>query len=802
MRKIFTKLFAISSITLLFTSSVFATDVIWPFTGSTLAPSTTTGTGFTAATATLSSASGFIAVKDYTTGKDAAGSAQVARISGTGTSATAMVTSFNTASDYIQFTLTATAGYNLDVSKIAFNLGYISSTVYAAMSYSLNGFSTKSDLVATGSKLTLINNANSPYLTNYQYTSTNFSGSTNITVPAGSTLSIRLYFYCTSSSTGKYIVVNNTTITFTSILLSTDPTISKSSGTTPASVMESYPLSPVVYSYVNVADDANVLSGWYTDKSCTTTATAPSGVSLDKNTTAKTITLSGTPVLTSAGKYFYKLTANETNGNSIIDSVIISPYVTPTPIVTPPSVANTQYVRAGETVASSIFTLSNCTNANVTGLPNGLTANFVAGSNNTGTLTVSGTVNSSEIPGDFVYTITPTPMSGYTGSEVTFKDTIGVRNSDAARVLYIALSTLTPSQDLLLSQFQTKLNYHVTKRAPINNPVPSNYNNYDLIVLHETLAGGDATTATNELSAIKSVDKPILNTKSFFYTYLTTASNRWGWGTPNSVGSPKGIKVIQPSHPIFNNITFTDSLYIYNTATAKNIQSTTAERIGGYNLAVAASNASGVAIHELPGSIRLGSGYTSKYLMISLLTGKYNDLTENALKLLDNAAQYLLTGTQFVAPSLQINSFTAVDIAGTIDNTVGASTIDVRVPIGTDRTAIIPVITLAGVGTTVTPSGAQNFTAGSINYTVTDGINTKVYAVSVLEQGTGLQNTLTGITFDGQTIQNNNHQMITVFDATGRLVITSDKDVTMNGYAKGIYMIRGEKGQLKIAYTK
>ena len=44
--------------------------------------------------------------------------------------------------------------------------------------------------------------------------------------------------------------------------------------------------------------------------------------------------------------------------------------------------------------------------------------------------------------------------------------------------------------------------------------------------------------------------------------------------------------------------------------------------------------------------------------------------------------------------------------------------------------------------------------------------------------------------------------MITVFDATGRLVVTSDKDVNMNGYAKGIYMIRGEKGQLKIAYTK
>ena len=575
------------------------------------------------------------------------------------------------------------------------------------------------------------------------------------------------------------------------------PSIALTSGTNPGSAMETVTMTPSVYTYSNVSSDANVLFNWYTDNTYSATTTAPSGLSIAQNTTAKTITVSGIPPSGSQETYYYQVSVNETGGNSINGSIVVSPYVAPTPSITGPNV-NTQYVRAGET-ASAAITVNNSTGATVTGLPTGLSGNY-----SSGTYTISGTVNSSVTPGDYIYTVKATPMSGYTGADITFNDTIAVRNADAARVLYLAASTNTPSQDLLLSQFMTKLNYIVTKRAPINNPAPTDYSPYDLIVLHETLTGGDASTSTNEVSSIKNVDKPILNTKSFFYTYSTTSSsNRWGWGTPNSVGSPKGVKVMQPAHPIFSGVTITDSLYIYNTATAKNVQCSTADKIGGYNLAVGATGAAGVAIHELPATIRLGAGKTSKYLLISLLTGKYNDLTGDALKLLDNAAQYLLTGTQFSAPSLDISTFNVNSVNATIDNT--AKTVYEEFPISTDLSAIQPAITLAGVGTTVSPASgaATNFTnsyATPINYTVTDGINTKVYAVVVTVHGTGLSQTqISGVTFDGKIIHNASNIDLQVFDVTGRRIVSSNQNINMSSASKGVYVVKSSIGTLKIA---
>jgi len=197
----------------------------------------------------------------------------------------------------------------------------------------------------------------------------------------------------------------------------------------------------------------------------------------------------------------------------------------------------------------------------------------------------------------------------------------------------------------------SKSNYFVSKRAAQAN-FTGNYLAYNLIILHESLTEGDATTVEHELNLMKTVDKAILNTKSYFYT--AGATPRWGWRTPNNGNSGKGMNVVQPSHPVFSGITLSDSLYIYNTLTAKNIQPVSAITVGGYQIAKVAG---GVAIHELPASVRLSAGKTSKYLMISLLSTKFNDFTADGLKLLDNAVQYLLAGTQFDAPSLAISSF-------------------------------------------------------------------------------------------------------------------------------------------------
>jgi hypothetical protein len=69
--------------------------------------------------------------------------------------------------------------------------------------------------------------------------------------------------------------------------------------------------------------------------------------------------------------------------------------------------------------------------------------------------------------------------------------------------------------------------------------------------------------------------------------------------------------------------------------------------------------------------------------------------------------------------------------------------------------------------------------------------------------GTGLaQNKLAGITFDGQTIHNAANVGLQVYDATGRKVVSSTKDINMSANAKGIYFVKTNDGTLKIMLAK
>jgi hypothetical protein len=530
----------------------------------------------------------------------------------------------------------------------------------------------------------------------------------------------------------------------------------------------------------------------------TITATLPYGTSL--TTLTPTVTLSGTATgYTPSGAQDFSAgavnyTATDGTNNTLYAVTLNVSASIAAPVITPPSNSN-QWVKAGTSITDIAFALQNSTGASITGLPTGLSAVYT-----NGTYTISGTVDASVAPGNFVYMVTATPISGYAGSDITTTGTIVVKNLTASNILYLATDATTGLNDLFLAQLLSKSNYFVTKRAPIAS-FTGNYDAYDLIVLHESLTGGDAATVGHELNLIKSVDKPILNTKSYFYTAGT--SPRWGWGNPNNGNSGKGVFIVQPLHPVFSGVTLSDSLYIYNTLMAKNIQPVSPVTIGGYQIGKVAG---GIAIHDVPGSVRLGAGKTSKYILISLLATKFNDLSADGLKLLDNAIQYLLSGTQFVAPGLQISSFNVNNVEATIDNTAG--TISVVLPVGTDLSALQPTIVLNGYGTIVSPAStvATNFTnsaATPVNYTVTDGINSKVYAVVIHSGTSGLTQTkISGISFDGQNILNKENQNLQVFDATGRMLVSSTKNINMSTYSKGIYIVKSNSESLKIALTR
>ncbi len=232
-------------------------------------------------------------------------------------------------------------------------------------------------------------------------------------------------------------------------------------------------------------------------------------------------------------------------------------------------------------------------------------------------------------------------------STATYTITVTKAEKD---VLY--LTTASVEGDKMYAVVAAK-GFYIESRK---NGTNTDFSGYDLVVLHESLTGKDA--ASGELAAVAIANVPVLNTKSYFYP-----EGRWGWGTAANGNDQQGVKVNTAkytniaSHPLFAGLS--DTITIYNTAVAKNIQPITSfvEGKEGY---VLANVAGGAAIHELPAAARVGAEGTAKYLLISLLNGQYADLTAEAETLLGNAVDYLMSAEAWVPQS---GPSTAIDNA-------------------------------------------------------------------------------------------------------------------------------------------
>ncbi len=190
------------------------------------------------------------------------------------------------------------------------------------------------------------------------------------------------YYYCVVSGDCSPTATSN--VSGAIVITAPVPVVTLTSGSNNTSVTYNNALTPAVYTYENVADDANVLSNWYTDDSYTSTTTAPSGLSFSKNTTEKTVTLSGTPL--ALGTFYYKVTVNETNGNSRTGTVVVNQ--PPAPTVTLTSANSTQRLKANNAIANITYTLTNATALQLQVCPT------FSGTLNAGTYTISGTVGS------------------------------------------------------------------------------------------------------------------------------------------------------------------------------------------------------------------------------------------------------------------------------------------------------------------------------------------------------------------------------------------------------------------------
>lgn len=226
---------------------------------------------------------------------------------------------------------------------------------------------------------------------------------------------------------------------------------------------------------------------------------------------------------------------------------------------------------------------------------------------------------------------------------VTVNATFAV--DERTKVLYVTANSAdaTKANDKLYAAL--KDTYNVKIVGPTSD---EDQTGYDLIVLHESVGGGDYNKTA--VATAKAGNKPVLNTKSYFYN-----SDRWGWGTPNAGQSVKGATLNSAycniaSHPLFSGVTVTDGFFeITDDAAAKCMQPVGAFTSGkeGYTLATTPNSDSGngTAIHELTPTQRGASA--GKYLMISVSNGKLNALNANGQKLFQNAAAYLIGSTSW-----------------------------------------------------------------------------------------------------------------------------------------------------------
>lgn len=73
------------------------------------------------------------------------------------------------------------------------------------------------------------------------------------------------------------------------------------------------------------------------------------------------------------------------------------------------------------------------------------------------------------------------------------------------------------------------------------------------------------------------------------------------------------------------------------------------------------------------------------------------------------------------------------------------------------------------------------------------------FVTGATDLGTSVsENHIKGVSFDGQTIHNNSNLYLQVYDVTGRLALSSSKDINMSNAVKGIYLVKSTSRTLKI----
>ena len=226
---------------------------------------------------------------------------------------------------------------------------------------------------------------------------------------------------------------------------------------------------------------SNIVFTWGGDATDANIAGLPNGITAVKNTSAKTVTLSGVPTESME----YTVTTTGATGASASDSGIIT-VLPPSSQVLTSAINNTsQTVTLGSAIAPIVLTWSgDATDADVSTLPAGIDAlkDVVAK-----TITISGTPSAT---GNTNYTVT---TSGSAGTPVTLSGTITVNTISAGNEIH-DFSRATPTP-------KTSSFYSITGNMNSKGGSAT----YDGLALTANLKMEDATLITYETTAVSTL---------------------------------------------------------------------------------------------------------------------------------------------------------------------------------------------------------------------------------------------------------------------------------------------------------
>lgn len=306
------------------------------------------------------------------------------------------------------------------------------------------------------------------------------------------------------------------------------------------------------------------------------------------------------------------------------------------------------------------------------------------------------------------------------------------------------------TNDPIIQVLKADPNFDVTVKAITTTEIIDDLATYDVIIVQESNGGGDATLKPTGSLALKSIPKPFIYNKAYALksTRALTTSTALG-GKETALSLSITVAPTALTNDLFKSCTISGSgeISIFNAPT------TDAGLIGAATSIKAINYSSG-----------------------NVISGESTILANPTILNADNSPVAICIND--IPAGATIDSETLFSRMIALSMNFGAISADAGKNITNDGLTIWRNAVYILAGLTVPSSKA----------TLPTGINQAKQ--------------LSDITFDGKLVRNAKNLALSVYNITGKLVSTSDKDIDMSNFTTGIYFVKSQNNTLKVNLLK